>query len=227
MERTSAIEGNEPVIIVAPHGPDDINTDIMAEKIAEELGSYAVINRGWKKSKTFDYWKDLADCNNVAHLHEDVIKEEFLDPIIKFKNKIKKKFQEDPFILIIHGCGNKVRKTANDHFLDMIVGSGLGAFSSCKSKIKNAFIHYLQKEDFGVYEGKNKYAGKSRNNLNQLFNFWYQEKNVNSLQLEIVKELRTEKDLFKATVEGITSAIDAITLVDDTMIFSSKDFKQI
>lgn len=226
MERTIATEGNEPIIIIAPHGPNDLNTDILAEKLAEELDAFAVINKGWMKSENVDYWKDMADCNKISHIHEDVVKEEFLNPIIKFKNKIKEKFEEDVFILIIHGCGNHVKKIANNENLEMIVGSGKGGLLSCKKKIKDAFIYYLEKEKFCVYEGENKYAGKSRNNLNQLFNYWYPENNINVLQLEIVKELRKDKISLKKTLKGLVNVLDLITIVDDTFVFS-KDFKKI
>ena len=227
MERIVAVEGTEPILLIAPHGPDDINTGFLVEKIAEELGAYYIINNGWLKSKTVNYWKEMANCNNISHLHEDVIKEEFLDPIIKFKDKIKKKFDgENVILLIIHGCGNHVREIANDN-IDMIVGCGKGGINSCKRKIKNAFIWYLKKEGFCVYEGEKKYAAKSRNNLTQLFNYWYPESDINVIQLEIVKELRTDKNLIKKTISGIVNVLDLMTMFDDSVIVSSKEIKTI
>ena len=77
MERVSVIEGKSPIIIVAPHGykGDDENTDLIAEEIANALHCYAVINRGWERSDSVDFMKDKADCNNVYHCKEDVVRE--------------------------------------------------------------------------------------------------------------------------------------------------------
>jgi hypothetical protein len=91
MERVALVEGDSPVLILAPHGPDDKNTDLIAERVAVESGSFAVINRGWNRFSSVDFMKDLANCNDVRHLHSDVVKEEFLEPILRFKNRIRKK----------------------------------------------------------------------------------------------------------------------------------------
>jgi hypothetical protein len=229
MERVRIIEGEIPVLLIAPHGVDDKNTDFIAESVAKEFGAYAIINKGWKRSKTVDYWNDLANCNDVQHLHEDVVKEEFLDPILRTVAKMKKEYKEDIFMLIIHGCSNEVRNQANDQDLDFIVGFGEGRPSSytCRIKIKDAFVYYLQKENFGVYEGKakGKFAGRSRNNLNQLFTEWYPDDNVNSLQLEIVKELRC--DFAEITINGIISALDSLMIFDDATEIKNKDTNKI
>jgi len=219
MERTTLIEGQTPILILAPHGVDDTNTDYIAETVAYEFGAYAVINKGWKRSESVDYWRDLANCNDVRHLHSDVVKEEFLDPILRSVVKIKRKYMENPFVLIIHGCTDKVREISNDDYLDMIIGYGQGAppSHSCRKRTKDAFIYYLQRENFGVYQGKVKgnYAGRSKNNLNQLFNKWYPDENVNCLQLEIVRELRCEPELISITIDGLVAALDSLMLLDD------------
>lgn len=231
MERVEIIEGDTPVLLIAPHGVDDKNTDRIAESVASQFGAFAVINKGWKRNATVDYWRDLANCNNIAHLHEDVVKEEFLNPILRYVAKIKKKYQDGVFILILHGCGDEVREKAKDQDLDLIVGFGDGRPPSytCRIKTKNAFIHYLKKENFGVYEGKakGKFAGRNKNNLNQLFTEWYPDGDVNCLQLEIVNELRSDKDLIQITSDGIISAIDSLLLFDDTIDFPEERFKQI
>lgn len=220
MERVSIIEGETPVILIAPHGADDTNTDCIAETVAEEFGAFAVINRGWRRSQSVDQWRDLANCNDIRHLHQDVVKEEFLNPILRFSSKIQKKYEDRVFVLILHGCSDSVREIAGDENLDMIVGFGDGdpPSFSCKTRIKNAFVHHLQKEGFGVYEGKPKgnYSGRSKNNLNQLFTQWYPDKMVNSLQLEIVRELR-EKNLINVVIDGLISSIDSMMLFDDTI----------
>ena len=57
---------------------------------------------------------------------------------------------------------------------------------------------------------------KSKNNLNQLFTTWYPQYDANSLQVEIVRELRCDQEMAWITIEGLVSAIDALMLFDDT-----------
>lgn len=220
MERVSVSNGELPVLLVAPHGTDDKNTDYLVDRISSEMNLFSVINRGWKKSKKFDYYSDQANCNNIKHIHEDVIKDEFLDPILKSVAKIQKKLDERVFVLYIHGCSDRVRLDANDDNLDIVVGYGNGTPSSysCDLKYKDAFIHFLQDQSFGVYEGKkgSKYSGRSKNNLNQLFRLWHKNENVHSMQIEIVNELRCEEELIEICCDGIISAIDELIMFDDT-----------
>lgn len=231
MERVSVIEGDTPVLIIAPHGPDDINTDILAESVANEFGAFAVINRGFKRSQVVDYSRDLVNCNDIRHIHTEVVLEEFLNPIIRSVAKIKKKYDDNVFVLIVHGCDDSVRKAARDPELDMIIGYGDGSppSYSCKTKVKNAFAYHLQKENFGVYEGKagGSYSGRSKNNLNQLFVKWFPTPKVNSLQLEIVRELRSDQEMIDITTHGLVSAIDALMLFDDTSNLIADGIKKI
>jgi hypothetical protein len=231
MERITLVEGTAPVLLIAPHGVDDIATDYIAECVAEEFGAFAVINKGWKRAHEVDYWRDFANCNDIRHIHTDVVKEEFLDPILRYVAKIKKKYQEKVFVLILHGCSDAVRDFVEDPFLDMIIGFGDGNPPSytCNTRLKNAFIHHLKQENFGVYEGKAKgnYSGRSKNNLNQLFRQWYPDKEVNSLQLEIVRELRSEKELIHVTIDGLMGAIDSLMLFDDTTNILQGETKKI
>lgn len=211
------------MIIVAPHAPDDRNTGLMAERIADEFGAFAVINNGWRRCSSVDVYRDMANCNDIRHLHSEVVKEEFLEPVMRLKNKVRKKYDENAFVLILHGCSDKVRREAGDEDLDLIVGfgDGLNPSYSCDVRFKDAFVYNLANEGFGVYEGSKggRYSGYSRNNLNQLFVRWYPDEYVNSLQLEIVSQLRTDKDLMDLTINGIVSAIDSMMVFDDTSDF--------
>lgn len=229
MERTTTIEGQAPIILVAPHGMDDTHTAYIAEKIATNFGAFAVINKGWRRSAHVDYFNDLANCNDIRHLYSDVVREEFLNPILRFVVKIKKKYQEKVFMLILHGCSNSVRRFANDENLDMILGFGEGhpPSYSCDMKVKNAFLHYLEEERFEVYEGKSTYAGRSKNNLNQLFRKWYRDNDVNSLQLEIVRDLRVPQQNANDTIGGLMGALDSLMLFDDTTTLFEKNTKKI
>lgn len=220
MERVVLVEGDAPVLVIAPHGPDDKNTDLIAERVAIESGAFAVINKGWKRSSSVDFMRDLANCNDVRHIHSDVVKEEFLEPILRFKNRIRKKYDENAFVLIIHGCSDSVRKDANDYDLDIILGHGEGLppSYSCRGKFMKAFAYNLVNEGFGVYEGApgGRYSGRARNNINQLFVRWYPDDYVDSIQMEIVKELRCEAEFIDLTISGIVSAVEAMNTFDDT-----------
>lgn len=215
MERVSIIEGYRPVIVVAPHGykQDDENTDMMVEYIAEDLDCYAVINRGWERSDSVDFLNDKADCNNVYHCKEDVVREEFLDPIIRFKNRILLNNQI-AYIFYIHGMSNKHRQISKDSRLDIVVGYGAGNPSSlsCDLWQKNYFLHRLNQSGLNSYEGKagGQMSGWSRQNLNQYFRKWDYDANVSSMQVEIIYDLRKDKDLAEITSDYISMCIKDI-----------------
>jgi len=218
MERTSFIQGSTPVVLVAPHGADDQNTAEITEVVARDLGAFAVINRGWRRSREVDQLKDLANCNNVRHLYEDVVREEFLHPILRSTARIKKKFGGKALVLLMHGCKDQFPISPTAEMVDIIVGYGAGHPPShtCKVRTKNAFVRCLQEEGFGVYEGAagGPYAGRAKNNLNQLFVRWVPDIWVESMQIEIVNELRSDSEMIRLTAEGLVAAIDALTLLD-------------
>lgn len=227
MERIRLVEGENPVLILAPHGPDDTNTDLIAERVAVEFGAFAVINRGWRRSSSVDSARDMANCNDVRHLHSEVVREEFLEPVLRLKNRIRRKYDENVFVLVIHGCSDAVRSDADDHDLDLILGYGDGnpPSYSCDTRLKDAFMYHLKNEGFGVYEGARggRYAGRARNNLNQLFVRWYPDDYVNSIQMEIVRDLRCDAGLLDLTISGIVSALDSMMIFDDTLDLSLMD----
>lgn len=220
MERTSVIHGENPLLIVAPHGADDENTAEMAEILAHDIGAYAVINRGWKRSGAVDQLLDLANCNNIRHLHEDVVREEFLNPLLRSVARIKRKYEDKVLMIILHGCKDHIRQISDNELLDMVVGYGAGnpPFHSCRMRTKDAFINYLQQEGFGICEGApgGKYAGRAKTNLNQFFARWSPDKKVESIQLEVVHELRSDKEMVELTVSGLVSALDSLMLLDDS-----------
>lgn len=220
MERTSVIQGTTPVLLIAPHGADDENTAELTEAVARNFGAYAVINRGWRRSKTVDQFMDMANCNDLRHINEDVVREEFLIPTMRSVARIKRKYEGKAFVVVLHGCKDQIRTSADDELLDIIVGYGAGhpPSYSCKLRTKNAFIRCLQNEGFGVYEGiaGGRYAGKSKNNLNQLFVRWQPDNMVESVQLEVVRELRSDGEMISLTADGIVSALDALMIVDES-----------
>ena len=212
-ERVSIREGKIPVIIVATHGfqGDDENTAFIANHIRNSINAYAVINNGWERDDAVDYLLDKADCNNVLHCHEDVVKEEFLDPILRYTNRILKTHPE-VFIYYIHGMSNKHRILANDPQLDAVIGYGAGSPNSfsCDPVKKDLFLQLLNISGINAYEGSKGglMSGWARNNMNQLFRKWYPDPRVHSLQIEIVRDLRTPLDVAAITSEYIANAID-------------------
>ncbi len=213
LERVSLIEGKKPIIFVAPHGApcDDTNTALMTEILAELTEGYAVINRGWERGKDIDYKREKANCNNVEHCHKDVVKEEFLDPLIRFKCRILKKWSR-AMIVYVHGMSNSIREQSQIPNLNYVVGFGRGNPNSftCQKWIKDFIVYHLATGDnCKVGEGKagGNYAAWRKNNMTQLFRKWYPDSEVDSIQLEIINELRQQRQTAK-----ITAQIIAITM---------------
>jgi len=212
MERVSIIEGKKPILVIAPHGfqQDDENTAFIAEYIAKTIDCYAVLNRGWERSENVDIFNDRADCNNAAHCHEDVVKDEFLDPIIRFRNRLRKTNQM-VFMYMIHGMADKHRTLSGNNKLDIVIGHGAGTPDSysCDVWRKDLFIKLLDDAGVTAYEGKRggQMSGWARNNMNQLFRKWYSDPSMQSMQLEIVHELRADKDIARLTSEYLATAM--------------------
>lgn len=222
MERVSIMEGGERVIILAPHGPDDGGTTVIAEAIADKLDAYAVINRGWERAPEVDFWTDKANCNDIEHLHKPVVKEEFLDPIFEQIHKIRRDpaLQCSPtvYIFTIHGFSSK--KPA-----DIVIGWGNGkpARYTCDPWRKDTLGFYLTKIGFEVFEGApgSDYAGWGKKNLNQLSRavasggWWYPDQCVHSMQLEISRDWRINPRDAEEVGTEIASAIDDLLCCED------------
>lgn len=218
-ERVSVIHGSEPIIIVCPHGADDTNTDIVAESCATALSAYAVINRGFERNDTVDVLKDLADCNRVDHVTQEVVDEEFLNPILKFKKMCRKHYpNKHTFIYYIHGFGNQVEREAGAR-IDIILGYGEAEkYNSytCELWQRNLFIEcYRAMSAAGdVFVGRagGKYAARATNNMNQYFRKHQIDKKVDSMQVEIA--LRLRQDEAQAKMTGVTLAAVFGTIAD-------------
>lgn len=230
MERVSISRGDSPILIVAPHGANDINTALLAERIARFTNGYYVINRGWRRGSKYDYWREIANCNDIRHCHEDVVREEFLDPILNFASEIKADYGICQ-MFVIHGVSNAVRKEADDRTLDMIIGFGDGQppSFSCDPELKNYFLAMLEKVGITAFQGAKggRYAGRGKNNLNQLFRRWYKDEDVDSMQIEVVHELRADLDVATFTADAIGSAIENLLDFDDATHYTLSSPKQI
>lgn len=214
MERVSLIEGQIPVIIFAPHGfqGNDENTAILAELIAKKINAFAIINRGWERSDEVDSLFDKADCNNVNHCHEEVVNEEILEPILRFVKKAKS-ISNCVYVYNIHGMSNNHRKKIQDK-IDIVVGYGAGSPDSFSMDPwrKDYFMHKLINLGINAYEGKSggQFSGWAKQNMNQLFRKWYYDSQVQSLQLEVVHELRSDKDMCMLFADYLSTCINEL-----------------
>ena len=217
MERVTVIKGNQPILIVAPHGYDDKNTKEIAQFIAKELGCYCVTNNGWRRSNVVDAINGEANCNDVRHCLEDVVKDEFLDPILGFSNRTIKDFGFG-YIFYIHGMGQNNP--------DMIIGYGEGDIPSytCRPYMKDIFIKLCQDNSISACGAgtDSKYGGRAKNNLNQLFRRWYLKEKISTMQLEIASHLRATS-MIKNVGIGLSCAIDEL-LTHDNFKSWSLDF---
>lgn len=207
-ERVSLMEGDNPILIVAPHGFNDINTGHVAERIAEVTNGYAVINWGWERAKKVDYFNDKANCNWVPHCLADVVKDEFLDPILNFKARIQNNQPVEKlwtYVFTIHGFGGK-------NTPDLILGYGQGKINkyTMDPKLVQLFTYYLKQQPFTVGHGKQggNYCGRHKNNINRLFKYWYPDKYTQSIQIEIEGSLRHQKTDAEITGTDIGNAIN-------------------
>lgn len=231
MERVGIIQGEVPILIVVPHGGDNWGIMRLGEVLAHDLGAYAVINKGWRQSRNVDSYSDLADCNDIRHLYEDVVRDEFLNPLLRAIARMKKKFSERILVFILRDCDGDTRGDPNDELLDIVVGYGLGnpPAHSCKLRTKNILVHNLQGEGFGVYEAGpgNKYAGKAKKNLNQFFVRWQPEEKVETMQMAFATDLVCDNPMIEMTAEGILSAIESLRLTKDDEDVPSPEVKRI
>ena len=212
--RVDVINGKKPIILVAPHGSDDISTALITETVAQKLDANAVINYGFERGETPDPDNDIADCNRIDHCQSPVVYEEFLKPLVKIKQNIDaslKNFEQRALVLFIHGCGDIVHKETGEN-VGVIVGYGLGGKKdsiTCRDWRKNAFVDIWRMHCKGheIYEGSGsgRYAGRSSNNMNQYFKR-YDHFDADSLQLEFPLSFRSHPHL--------ASHLIAITIED-------------
>ena len=203
LERVSIRDGMLPLIFIAPHGFDDDFSGVIAMELAEQLNSYAVINNAWKRAANFDCSTSNANCNNITHLQNEVVKDEFLDPFLKFVDDACAGHGECD-IVVVHGFVGKRP--------DIIFGYGEGNPSSHTiNKLDRRLMMYAaQHVGFDVAFGKagSKFAGVARNNLNQYHKKWQPAEHISSMQLEISKTRRIDDATAKATAKQLFPAFD-------------------
>ncbi len=202
-------------MIVAPHGhkDNDYNTDVIADIMATELNASAVINTGWARGPKAILAEGIANLNDLQHCKLNMVKDEFLDPIVEFKKKCIQD-HDRCYIFYIHGMHENVRTTAQDDRLDMVLGCGQGDPPSytCSLMFKNALAKRLREESFVVYQAKSggKFAAWRKDNLNQYFRQHVLDDRVSSIQIEIINSLRNTIDDAIRTALRMTRAVDKL-----------------
>ena len=234
-ERVSVRDGILPIIIVVSHGADEPYIDTIAEVIADKIDCYAVINRGWERADKVDIANDKANCNNIAHCKEDVVKDEFLDPLLRYAYRCQKtiiaagnvlsRFLLNPVVLHIHGCGDDIRTVAKNNKLDFILGTGLGKpdRNTCQLWRKNALAWTLLQKGVNAWEGKagGRFAAWGKDNLNQLFHHPGYQGLAESIQIEIVRSpWRESETRAKATGSILADVLKELIKLPDFTQFN-------
>lgn len=192
-----------PVVLVAPHGPNDINTVEITKKVSDILDVSYVVNNGWEKSDVYDDMNYKADCNKISHVKKKVLKDEFLTPFEEANNINLISFGHS-YNFIIHGMGNYMKQL--DLELKIIVGAGSEGKWSLSENLLKKFLHTLSVEfGSGIALGNEKgsFSGSSKNNLNQ---FYRNNPRIQSVQLELIRDLRKKSNIEK-TSEKLSNSI--------------------
>jgi len=222
-ERVSVIEGDKDsnIMIVAPHGLDDVFTIEMTEALAELLDCHAVTNNGFKRAGSVDTIKSRANCNNTDHcLNDPVVYEEFTKPIINFVNgweqKTRKMKAAHPsswfnptgiktkhcFLFYIHGMDH-------NNNVDCVFGYGKGiktdrlTMSPWRIACLYESLELTQNYRCAIGKAGGKYAARSRDNMTQLFRIdnWIADF-AESVQIEFSAELR------KSAGDAVNAAVN-------------------
>jgi hypothetical protein len=211
MERVSFKYADSPIIFVAPHGhkSDDYNTNQIARIAADHIGANYLINNGWERGKNIDENNSIADCNNVNHL-VGVVEDEFLTPYKRMCIRLLKRYDEC-IVIFVHGVSDSVRKRTGCSNLDMIFGYGDGSPPSmtCSIAMRNKILYELSADKLNCFVGKagGDYSGWSKNNLNQYWRKHERRFNIESFQLEIIRELRNDDIISELTARVIGDAV--------------------
>jgi hypothetical protein len=207
-QRVSVVEGKKPFLLVAPSGANDKNTDVLTEIVASKLNSYAVINWGWERSAKIDYLGGKADCNNVDHCR-GIVYDEFLEPVIRFKNRILRS-DAPVYQFIIQGISGNDLPPA----IDIVVGDG-SPNNTCDEWVKKIFVYMANIEGLKTHIAKSGsvLAGSKKTHLNQYFS--HQQNRVQSMQLEIPLGLRKTSMDIDIFTDFLTNAINHLNNINE------------
>ena len=235
------IEGSSNVILVAPHGhkSNDIRTGKLVRQIAEKIKCYAIINEKYAKPKNKsepDKKGFKVNLNNIQQVKQH-LKTEFLEPLKNYKDEIIKKYGE-AVILWIHGAedehikGDVVDKTIADS-VKILVGYGQKKGENNRLTAKEETVNniisaltgkglkaVLANPNKRVYRNNYSYCGSALHNMNQ---FFFSDKRVQSLQLEIKESdcrntMLNVKNTAQSMSKAIKKAIPTPAIIPEVMV---------
>lgn len=220
------IEGATNILLIAPHGheKDDKNTGALTRKVAEQSGCYAIVNEVYGRKADTPHRINLNDLSEV----KEHLQNEFLTPILEYKNKIVETYGST-WIFWIHGASNKSivndikdYPNINPDEIKVLVGYGQKEGNdrlTVKQEIANTLIDALTQNGLDALEANPKvpkgtlsFCAHDRNNMNQIFRAGeYRDPNVQSIQLEFRKLgcRDTEKNI-EDTAQKLVKAISAL-----------------
>jgi hypothetical protein len=233
------IPGSTNILLIAPHGhpKNDKNTGKLVRALAEQNGFYAIINETYRRADSVETASKDDKRINVNHLGqvETHLQEEFLAPLLEYKNEIVEKYG-NPLIFWIHGAGNKSVEgdvsgaDVNPKEIKVLVGygqkTGKNRDTADEKTVEN-LINALNENGLNAVlanpdkkanhkKGIRTYCGWDKNNLNQLFQSEeYKDPKVQSFQLEFRKAgCRGKVENIKTTASQLSHAITAIVQPD-------------
>ncbi len=105
-------------------------------------------------------------------------------------------------------------------------GNGKPASHSCNEWVKNFILFNLSVGDSCVVaEGKagSSYAAWSKKNMTQLFRKWYIDDEIDSIQIEVIRKLRSSEVVAKTTSQILALTIDELLTNEDWQMPSDFD----
>jgi len=233
--RVETKDGENPIILLCPHSPEEDFTDLIAETISEKLEAYTIVNKGWERSENVDFLHDKANCNDLNQLlTDDVARDEFLIPLIQAVSQIRSQHFINVYIFIIHGFEVPAPKDPGQRLSkpDIVLGTGLPDRPSCDLWRRDALAFYLTVRGLEVYEGKpcGRFAGWARNNLNQFFrrktDLWQKDQSVQSFQVEIEHAWRKSAATTRVVSEALWKSIEELVNLGDEKTDNKLELKQ-
>jgi hypothetical protein len=232
------IEGRCSILLIAPHGfrGDDDNTGTLTRKVAQRLGSYAIINEVYRKPKKRkdlksglmrevpDRSRRRINLNRLSQV-EQFAKEEFLVPILEYTQRIIKNHGM-AFVLWIHGikdrniAENVVDANAGD--VHVVLGIGQGnrrGFTADESAVARLIRCFkdngIKPINAALAKKESNYSGSHENIMNQLFiRKHYGLSKVQSIQLEIRYTGFRDPDAINTSARAFSSALSKFIMHD-------------
>lgn len=220
MERVSLVTGKTPAVFICPHGGDNPALAKLAEEAAFFAEGNAIINKGFKRGPKVNYATETADLGRLDHLlAENVIFEEFLLPIVRIKNRLKKNHKK-VFVYILDYLSPPAPSEIE---IDVVIGHGNGEnyTATCPTWVKEVFVTTLKYLGFSPYEARDRgpLTGSEPTAINQAFRVYDYDKDVVSMHLWL------NAHLFNYTKKAASRLADAAVEVTKHKSYASKPIK--